>query len=61
MKHVRRLLALLPLLIALGCSDPAAPKIPSPDPAPRTPTRQPSRGLEGAQGLVTVELPTSVV
>jgi hypothetical protein len=61
MKHVRRLLVSLSLLIVVGCSDPAAPKIPSPDPDPRTPTRQPSRGLEGAQGLATVELPTSVV
>ena len=56
-----RLLALLPLLVAIGCSDPTAPKIPSPEPDPRSPTRQPSRGLGGAQGLVTVELPTSVV
>jgi hypothetical protein len=60
MKHAR-LVALLPLLMALGCSDPAAPKIPSPDPDPRSPTRQPSRGLDGSQSLVTVELPTSVV
>ena len=56
-----RLIALLPLLMAIGCGDPTAPKIPSPEPDPRSPTRQPSRGLDGAQSLVTVELPASAV
>jgi hypothetical protein len=61
MKRIRAVVLLIPLLAAVGCGDPTAPRIPSPREDRRTPTRDPSPGLDGAHTQLVVELTIRVV
>jgi len=55
---IARAALLLPLLLTFACSDPNAPRLPSPQDERRQPTRQPTRGLEGPPDAIAPTQPS---